>query len=309
MARTNRAAAAASKPGKVEKVLQEKSSNVSRKAKKAQRTRLYKKTKRARQLEAIKTALQGADDPAKKKELAKLKGQIFKPKSRGSEQLQQLRLLVKKQQEEIEELKKTLQGASIPILEPPASPLVEEAGEEPDSSPVKIQQQLMLEVAQSSNAGDDDAEAPSPFLVVEEVVEQAAGDDLAEQMEGVETTTTMTETTTTITTNENGVGYPTLPTVEGDDAVEEVKETIEETNNSPERQETNVVESSQVKETSEEAMGSGQVTPKFSGTPLKPTEKFRDSSADSNAGTPKSVRRSPRKRTKRRSFAGHSYAV
>lgn len=327
MARATRAAAAAttaaSKPvEQVESNIEGKTPSSSRKAKNARRRNQYKKVLRARKLEAIKTALQGADDPATKKELAKLRGQVYRPqekKKKDSEQLQQLKVLLKKQQDEIEALKKALQGAAVPRLYPPASPTVdEEAGEAPDSSPTKIQEQLLMEVAQSSYDDNDDAEpeVPSTTVEVEEIVEETTGDGQAEQMEGVETTTvTTTTTTTTITADNEEVDYPTLPTVERDDAANEIKQTIEQASSSPERQEANDVTapSSQVKAeaTGEEEMTrSGQVTPKLSGTPLKPTEQFRDSSADSNAGTPRTVRRSPRKRTvKRRSFAGHSYAV
>lgn len=306
MARTTRAAAA-SKPVKVEKV-DEETPKTSRKAKLAQRRRLYKKTKRARQIEAIKTALRGADDSNTKKELVKLQGQIFKPKKKDPAELQQLKLLLQKQQEEIETLKKALQGANVPRLEPPASPTVEEAREEPDLSPVEIQEQLFMEVAQSSYDEDADADAKvsSAALKIEQVVEETTGANQAEQMEGVETTTV-----TTTTTTEHHVEYPTLPSVEGHEAANDVKETIEGAG-SPERQEGNeVAQSSQAKEKAgDQTAGSGQVTPaKLSGTPLRPTEEFRDSSVDSNAGTPRNVRRSPRKRAKRRSFAGHSYAV
>lgn len=306
MARTTRAAVAASRPVQEEKV-EEKMSKSIRKVKAARRRNLYNKAKRAQQIQAIKTALQVADDPATKKELSKLRGQIFKPRKTDSEQLQKLKILVRKQQKEIEGLRKTMPGADVPRLEPPASPTVEEAGEEPDSSPVKIQQQLLLQVAHSSNDRDAEPEAPSTALEVEEIVEETTENGHQEQMEGVEmtTVTTTTATNNTTITTQSDIEYPTLPTVEANDAANEVKATIEE-DSSPERQEANVGQSSQAKDVAAE---SGQVTPKLSGTPLKPTEHFRDSSADSNAGTPRNVRRSPRKRTKRRSFAGHSYAV
>lgn len=318
MARTTRAAAAASKPVTVKKA-GEKTSKSSRKAKESQRRNLYKKAKRARQIQAIKTALQGADDPATKKELSRLRGHIFKPRRKDSVEVQQLKVLLTKQQEEIEALRKALQGTNVPRLEPPASPTVEATGEEePDSSPVKIQQQLLMEVAQSSNVGgsEPEPEVPSASVEVEEeVAEETTGDDQQpEGMEGVEATIVTDTTVTTTITTDKDIVYPTLPTVEGDDVANEVQETIEQAS-SPERPQASVVgQSSEVKEEEEEAVleaaaGSGQVTPKLSGTPLKPTAEFRDSSADSTTGTPRNVRRSPRKRTKRRSFAGHSYAV
>lgn len=306
MARTTRAAVA-SKSVMVEKV-DEETPKTSRKSKLAQRRKLYKKTRRARQIEAIKTALRGADDPDSKKELVKLRGQIFRPKKIDSAELHQLKLLLQKQQEEIEALKKALQGANVPRLEPPANPTGEEAREEPGSSPAEIQEQLLVEVAQSSYDEDAEVEAkvPSAALKVEQVVEETTGADQAEQMEGVETTTV-----TTTTTTQHHVEYPALPSVEGHEAANDVKETIEGAG-SPERQAGNeVAQSSQAKkEADDQTAGSGQVThAKLSGTPLQPTEEFRDSSADSNAGTPRNVRRSPRKRAKRRSFAGHSYAT
>lgn len=94
----------------------------------------------------------------------------------------------------------------------------------------------------------------------------------------------------------SAVGYPTLPSVEdGDVVVEEVKETIERDDSDH--------------NAAEKLKNLPAVTPVDTPSKGKKNVEVRDSSADSNAGTPRNVRRSPRKKTvKRRSFAGHSYA-
>lgn len=291
MARTTRAAAAAAVQTVPVEIVKETKPKVGRKAKNAQRRKLYKKRQQARRIEAIKTAIRGADDPTTKKSLSKMRGQVFRPRTKDSQELQQLKALLVKQQEEIETLKEALKGANIPKLEPPASPAVEMAREEPDSSPVKIQQQLLIEVANASYDEEADLEPQSAGLEVEEVTEETGKLAEPEQMEGVQTTTV------TASTRMGQVEHATLPTVETAEAAneeaDEIKETIEKPSSSPEAQ-----------------TGTGQVTPKLGGTPLKATTReVRDSSADSTAGTPRNVRRSPRKRAKRRSFAGHSYAV
>lgn len=300
MARATRAAAAASESVKVDKV-DDETPKISRNAKRVQRRRLYKKTKRTRQIEAIKTALRGAHDPNAKKELSRLRGRIFRPRSKDSAELQQLKAMLQKQLDEIETLRKALQATEAPRFEPPATPTVEEAKEEPEEESVEIPEELLMEVAQSSYDEDAGADAPSATVEVEveQVVQETTRSDEAGQLEGVETTTV-----TTATTTENHIESPALPSVEGEEAGSQVQETIEGTGSPEEHQGDEVAPSSQAK-------GAGQVTPaKLSGTPLKPTEEFRGSSADSNAGTPRNVRRSPRKRVpaKRRSFAGHSYA-
>lgn len=86
---------------------------------------------------------------------------------------------------------------------------------------------------------------------------------------------------------------------------EEVKETIERDEGASTK-ERGEVEQNVVEKTEEAALATPVDTP----VKGKKGEEVRGSSADSNAGTPRNVRRSPRKRTvKRRSFAGHSYAV
>lgn len=300
MARATRAAAAANEPVKVDKV-DDETPKISRNAKRVQRRRLYKKAKRTRQIEAIKTALRGAHDPNAKKELSRLRGRIFRPRNKDSAELQHLKALLQKQLDEIETLRKALQATDAPRLESPATPTVEGAKEEPEEESVEIPEELLMEVAQSSYDEDAGADAPSATVEVEveQVVQETTRSDEAGQMEGVETTTVATATTT-----ENHIESPALPSVEGEEAGSQVQETIEGSGSPEEHQGDEVAPSSQAK-------GAGQVTPaKLSGTPLKPAEEFRGSSADSNAGTPRNVRRSPRKRVpaKRRSFAGHSYA-
>lgn len=278
MAGTTRAKTAASKQAKpVEET--HKDSKTSRQRHNSQRRALYKKAKRARQIQELNVAIQGAKDATTKKELSKLRGQIFNPRKRDSEKLLQLEKLVQQQREEILQLKEALQGGHVPNLEPPMSPTVAEIGEEPDSSPIKIRQQLMMEVMRSpSGVGAE-----------------------PEHMEGVDSTIT--------TSIENDVDYPTLPSVEGDDAAEETKESVEQAS-TPTTPKINTEQQTEpTKQAGEEPIPvAGGAAIRLSGTPLKASQELRDSSADSNAGTPRNVRRSPRKKAKRRSFAGHPYA-
>lgn len=254
----------------------------------ALRKKLYKKAKRAQQVEALQAAIKAAETPASKKELASLRGQVYRqwqPRKNDTEKVAQLERLVKQQEEEIQELRKTLKTGTVPKLEP-VSPASEKTGDrEPDSSPVKIEQQLMNEISQSSNAGGDEEE--STVVEIEEVVETTVEDGKLDKMEGVEETTVA---------NLEDVKYPALPSVEGEDLAAglaaEVAEEVQQTVN--EDSAAKMVEAA---------------APENQGTPSKPKAEVRDSSADSNAGTPRNIRRSPRKRTvKRRSFAGHSYA-
>lgn len=254
------------------------------------RRKLYKKAKRHQNTEELHKTMESAGKPMSKKERSALRAQAYQPHrlraKATTKKVSDLEKLVMKQQEEIRELRKLAVG-SIPKLQPPASPPAEELelDAEPDSSPAKIRDQLFADAARSSG-GDG-----TTVLEVEEVVERPAGDEAGgEPMEGV-------EETTVVTSVEQDVEYPTLP------SVEETTQVVEE--NSGDKQEDQP-------ETVEEAAGAAapDSTPKLAAdTPIKSKEEVRDSSAeDSNAGTPRNVRRSPRKKAKRRSFAGHSYA-
>lgn len=253
------------------------------------RRKLYKKAKRHQNTEELHKTMESAGKPMSKKERSALRAQAYQPHrlraKATTKKVSDLEKLVRKQQEEIRELRKLAVG-SIPKLQPPASPPAEELelDAEPDSSPAKIRDQLFADAARSSG-GDS-----TTVLEVEEVVERPAGDEAGgEPMEGV-------EETTVVTSVEQDVEYPTLP------SVEETTQVAEE--NSGDKQEDQP-------ETVEEAAGAAapDSTPKpATDTPIKSKEEVRDSSAeDSNAGTPRNVRRSPRKKAKRRSFAGHSY--
>lgn len=238
--------------------------------------------------------MESAGKPMSKKERSALRAQTYLPhrvKAKATnKKVSDLEKLVRKQQEEIRELRKLAVG-SIPKLQPPASPPAEETevNAEPDSSPAKIRDQLFADAARSSG-GDGAAQDGTTILEVEEVVERPAGDEAAgEPMEGV-------EETTVVTSVEQDVEYPALP------SVEETTQVAEE--NSGDKQED---QPESVEEAASAAVPDS--TPKLvADTPIKSKEEARDSSAeDSNAGTPRNVRRSPRKKAKRRSFAGHSY--
>lgn len=259
------------------------------------RRKQYKKAKRHQSTEELHKTMESAGKPMSKKERSALRAQAYQPHrvraKATTKKVSDLEKLVRKQQEEIRELRKLAVG-SIPKLQPPASPPAEEGPEvdaEPDSSPAKIRDQLFADAARSSG-GDDAAQDGTTVLEVEEVVERPAGDEAAgEPMEGV-------EETTVVTSVEQDVEYPALP------SVEETTQVAEE--DSGDKQEDQP-------EALEEAAGATapDSTPKLAAdTPIKSKEEVRDSSAeDSNAGTPRNVRRSPRKKAKRRSFAGHSY--
>lgn len=248
------------------------------------RRKQYKKAKRHQGVEELHKAMESAaGKPMSKKERSALRAQVYQPHrvraKATTRKVSELEKLVRKQQEEIRELRKLAVGSGIPKLQPPASPPAEEVDAEPDSSPAKIRDQLFADAALSSGGAQDG----TTILKVEEVVERPAGGDAAgEPMEGV-------AETTVVTSVEQDVEYPTLPSVE---------ETTQVAEDQP--------------EAVEEAAGAAapDSTPKLAAdTPIKSKEDVRDSSAeDSNAGTPRNVRRSPRKKApKRRSFAGHSY--
>lgn len=252
------------------------------------RRKQYKKAKRHQGAEELHKAMESAaGKPMSKKERSALRAQVYQPHrvraKATTRKVSELEKLVRKQQEEIRELRKLAVGGSIPKLQPPASPPAEEVDAEPDSSPVKIRDQLFADAALSSG-GAGAVQDGTTILEVEEIVERPAGSDAAgEPMEGV-------EETTVVTSVEQDVEYPTLPSVEETTQVAEEKQ----------------------EEAVEEAAGAAapDSTPKLAAdTPIKSKEEVRDSSAeDSNAGTPRNVRRSPRKKApKRRSFAGHSY--
>lgn len=299
MARTTRAKAAATTPTKATPKATVPAQETSSKKSTSQRhtalrRKLYKKARRARQAEALRAAVLAVDDPAEKKQLSSLRGQLYrqwKPRGEaGSEKLAQLERVVRAQREEIAALRKTLGGSVVPSLEPPApaTPGAKGAGEvvveEPDSSPVKIAQQLVDDASRSPEVAEVKAEEVEKMAVV---VEDA-------------TVANATET--------DDVNYPTLPSVESEPVVEEVQQTIEE--DSTPTADGAVTE----QQTTIATTVLPSATPSLRGTPSRGTpvvsKAVRDSSAEeSHAETPRNVRRSPRKRTvKRRSFAGHSYA-
>lgn len=252
----------------------------------------YKKAKRHQGVQDLHKSPESAGKPMSRKERYALRVQVYQPRRQKakatSRKVSELESLVKKQQEQIKELRKLAMGTT-PKLQPPASPPMAgmEVDEEPDSSPAKIRDQL-LEDASRSPGGEGQT-----VVEVEEIVERPAG----EPMEGV-------QETTVVTSVEQDMEYPTLPSVEettqvvGENSGEEVNGTAD---NKQEDQ----------SEVADEGTRDAARTPVLklaADTPIKSKEEVRDSSAeDSNAGTPRNVRRSPRKKAKRRSFAGHSY--
>ena len=268
------------------------------------RRKLYKKARRHQDVAELHKTLESAGKPMSRKERSALRAQMYQPyrvrTKTTTKKVSDLEKLVKEQQEEIKELRKLAVGTgSIPKLQPPASPPAE-AGEvdaEPDSSPAKIRNQLFADVSRAPG-GEGAAQDGTTFLEVEEVVERPAGDDAAGgPMEGVQTTV--------VTSVEQDVEYPTLPSVEETARVAEGKTSAAEVDgDSDYKQEGH-------SEAVEEGAGAAAAdsAPKLAAdTPTSSREEVRDSSAeDSNVGTPRNIRRSPRKKAKRRSFAGHSY--
>lgn len=242
----------------------------------ALRRQQYKRAKRAQKVHAVKTAIQAADNPVARREALARKGELYRTwKPRSEKKLVELERVVKAQQAEIEELRRLAQapGAAVPRLEPVSTPRRRKA--EADSEPVKIEQQLMEDLAAPSL----NAEEPGTVLEDERVVveETTAGAD--ESMEGVEQTTVATSI-------EKDAEYPTQAPVEA----EERKEATEE--DSPKAQQASEAQSA--------------VRYEKGATPIeRKKQDVRDSSADTSAETPRNIRRSPRKRTvKRRSLAG-----
>lgn len=263
-----------------------KAAKTNRDERNAVRRKLYKKAKRAQQVQALQDAIRAAETPATKKELLALRGQVFRPwrpRKTDDVRVAELECIVRQQQEEIRELKKTLEAGGVPRLAP-VSPRADGVPAGPDSSPVKIRQQLMNDVSQSSNTA------------AEEVAEAPAGEGEPAQMEGVEETVA--------TSIEHDAGDLTLPSVEGEDVADKL---------APE------VEGDSIPKRDASAAAAQQDMPPVNATKITRAAEFdtpskskghKDSSVDSSADTPLNVRRSPRKRTvKRRSFAGHSYAV
>ncbi|KAI3395134.1 hypothetical protein diail_1749 [Diaporthe ilicicola] len=274
------------------------SAKTKRQQRHALRRRLYQKARRHQEVEALRSTLKPAGTTIGKKEQSALRAQLYGPGAGASaRKVGELENLVKKQQEEIRELRKLAVG-SVPKLQPPASPSVAEVDIEPDSSPAKIRDQLFAEASRSPGGAGGAVEEGTTILEVEEMVEVPAGDDDGEPMEGV-------RDTTVVTSVEQDVEYQALP------LVEETTQATEE-NGQAEADESGAHDHQQQEneqKASEEAAGAATdpAPVPAADTPIKSKEEIRDSSADSNAGTPRSVRRSPRKKAKRRSFAGHSY--
>lgn len=257
----------------------------------------YKKAKRHQGVEELHKSPESAGKPMSRKERYALRVQVYQPhrqKAKAtSRKVSELESLVKKQQQQIKELRKLAMGTT-PKLQPPASPPTAgmEMDEEPDSSPAKIRDQLLEDVSRSPGGEGQ------TVVEVEEVVQRPAGEDAAgEPMEGV-------QETTVVTSVEQDMEYPTLP------SVEETTQVVGE-NSGEEANGTSDNKQEDQSEVADEGTRDAARTPALklaADTPIKSKEEVRDSSAeDSNAGTPRNVRRSPRKKAKRRSFAGHSY--
>lgn len=143
---------------------------------------------------------------------------------------------------------------------------------------VQAQQAEIEELRRRAAHGGVLPTSEEPAATTPRRVARHGGDDHVEE-----------EETPTITTTsaEMGVGYPTLPSVEAEEANETVADgsapVVEEASNVPAADANNA------------------------GTPPEMAGKgvLRESSADTNAGTPRNIRRSPRKRAvKRESIRG-----
>lgn len=250
----------------------------------AQRRKLYKKSRRAQQVQA-------------------LRGQVYRPwkpapggdsKTREQVRVAELERLVREQQEQIQALRRTLLQAGGAEA---TADVDADADADLESLPIRIHEQLLNDASPLPADGEREGEQPAAAVEIEEVVETTADGS----------TERVGESTNVTTSIEKDVDYPTLPSVEGEGVVvEEVQQTIEADDNAAAQPQIQ-----QRPELEPVAAGIPALGQRY-GTPLKAREVLsaRDSSAeDSSAGTPRNVRRSPRKRTvKRRSFAGHSYA-
>ncbi|POS72531.1 hypothetical protein DHEL01_v209076 [Diaporthe helianthi] len=267
-----------------------------RKQRRANRRNLYKKAKKHQDVVEMQKSLESAGKPMSRKERYALRMQNYKPhrqKAKAtSKKVSELENLVKKQQEQIKELRKLAMGTT-PTLPAPASPptVGMEVDEEPDSSPAKIRDQLLTDASRSPiGEGQTTVE-------VEEVVTRHAGEDASgEPMEVI-------HETTVITSVEQDLEYPTLP------SVEEPTQAVEENGGG----DVNGASDNKQENQPERAEGThgtikNPALKLSADTPIKPKEDARDSSAEeSNAGTPRNVRRSPRKKAKRTSFGGQSH--
>lgn len=136
-----------------------------RSAHNALRRAQYKRVKRVQQLHAVKASVKTATaskDPIARKAASARRGDVYRTwKPRAETKLDELQRVVKAQQAEIEQLRQLAQGGGgVPTLEPVATPRrakgeeeeEEEAddAEEVDSSPVKIQEQLIEDLVASS---------------------------------------------------------------------------------------------------------------------------------------------------------------
>lgn len=320
-------------------------SKTSRDRHNAQRRKLYKKSRRAQQVQALQAALHAAD-PARRRELAALRGQVYRPwkaaqggasdgqKTREQVRVAELERLVREQREQIQALRRTLLQAGGPgaettametetVTETETADADADADADLESLPVRIREQLLNDASSPLpplvplvGEREGEQQQPAAAVEIEEVVETTVADDAAQSVEAV---------TAVASSIEKDVDYPTLPSVEGEGVVveEEVQQTIEADDSAAAQQQQEQQQQAQQEQQQQQQQRQQQPElepaaagiPALShrhGTPLKAREVLsaRDSSAeDSSAGTPRNVRRSPRKRTvKRRSFAGQSYA-
>lgn len=261
-----------------------------RQKRQALRQKLYKKSKMTQRKKVFQGAIKSADSAEVKTSLRAAVYRRWTPKSTG-EKTAEVEELVKKQEEKARELKKRQAEKKAAKAEaekpkPAAGKKVRKprSPSAPRRKSKKAAKEVLTEAAAVAEPmeGVEEAKTPtspekeveaskstssSPVKTSKQPTEKAA-EDSAAPAEVAAPAPTAEPMEGVEETQEKEVEYPTLPSVEEADAGHEAKETVEE-----------------------------PAVKKRTSTPAKPKYAPRELSAESNAGTPRTLRRSPRKRT------------
>lgn len=261
-----------------------------RQKRQALRQKLYKKSKMTQRKKVFQGAIKSADSAEEKTSLRAAVYRRWTSKSTG-EKRAEVEELVKKQEEKVRELKKrqTEKKAAKAEAEKP-KPAAGKKVRKPRSPSAprrrskKAAKEISTEAAAVAEPMDGVEETKTPTSAEKEVEAskstssspvkkskqptEKAAEDSAASAEVAEAAAAAEPMEGVEETQEKEVEYPTLPSVEEADAGHEVNETVEE-----------------------------PAVKKRISTPAKPKYAPRELSAESNAGTPRTLRRSPRKRT------------
>lgn len=262
-----------------------------RQKRQALRQKLYKKSKMTQRKRVFQGAIKSADSAEVKTSLRAAVYRRWNPKSTG-EKTAEVEELVKKQEEKVRELKKRQAEKKAAKAEaekpkPAAGKKVRKprSPSAPRRKGKKAAKEVSTEAAAVAEPMEGVEETKTPTSAEEEVktsnststspvkkskqpTERAAEDSAVPAKIEPPAAAAAEPMEGVEETKKEEVEYPTLPSVEEADAGHEVKETVEE-----------------------------PAVKKRTSTPAKPKYAPRELSAESNAGTPRTLRRSPRKRT------------